>query len=172
MEDVKIDEQIISMFKSKNPDAVKYVYEKMGKKLLATALFILNSEESAKDAVQDTFIKALQAAPKLKDNMYFEAWLIKILKNRCIDILRKESKNISIEDTNESVLATYTKDLENVELIGVLSKLKKDERLAVIYTYLWGMDSKTAAKTLGCGAGALRMRVNRALIKLREHMEV
>jgi RNA polymerase sigma-70 factor (ECF subfamily) len=53
-----------------------------------TALAILRVEEDARDAVQDAFVAAWQELPRLRDPEQFDAWLGRILVNRCRSILR------------------------------------------------------------------------------------
>ena len=55
---------------------------------LRLALAILRSEDDARDAVQDAFVTAWQELPRLRDPGLFEAWLGRILVNRCRTALR------------------------------------------------------------------------------------
>ncbi len=55
---------------------------------LRTALAILRSEDDARDAVQDAFVTAWQELPRLRDAGLFDAWLGRILVNRCRTVLR------------------------------------------------------------------------------------
>jgi RNA polymerase sigma-70 factor (ECF subfamily) len=55
---------------------------------LRTALAILRSEDDARDAVQDSFVTAWEQLPRLRDAGQFDAWLGRILVNRCRSVLR------------------------------------------------------------------------------------
>lgn len=55
---------------------------------LRTAHAILRAEEDARDAVQDAFVSAWQELPRLRDPEQFDAWLGRILVNRCRSVLR------------------------------------------------------------------------------------
>ena len=55
---------------------------------LRTATAILRIEEDARDAVQDAFVSAWQELPRLRDMDHFDAWLGRILVNRCRSVLR------------------------------------------------------------------------------------
>jgi RNA polymerase sigma-70 factor (ECF subfamily) len=52
------------------------------------ALAILRIEDDARDAVQDAFVSAWQELPRLRDRDQFDAWLGRILVNRCRSVLR------------------------------------------------------------------------------------
>lgn len=53
-----------------------------------TAQAILRVDEDARDAVQDAFVSAWQELPRLRDPQQFDAWLGRILVNRCRSVLR------------------------------------------------------------------------------------
>jgi RNA polymerase sigma-70 factor (ECF subfamily) len=53
-----------------------------------TATAILRSEADAGDAVQDAFVAAWRELPRLRDPDQFDAWLGRILVNRCRSALR------------------------------------------------------------------------------------
>lgn len=55
---------------------------------LRTALAILRVEEDARDAVQDAFVSAWEQLPRLREPAQFDAWLGRILVNRCRTVLR------------------------------------------------------------------------------------
>lgn len=53
-----------------------------------TAQAILRVEADARDAVQDAFVSAWQELPRLRDPEQFDAWLGRIVVNRCRSVLR------------------------------------------------------------------------------------
>lgn len=55
---------------------------------LRTAHAILRVEDDARDAVQDAFVTAWQELPRLREPGLFDAWLGRILVNRCRSVLR------------------------------------------------------------------------------------
>lgn len=74
-------------------------------------LFGLSNIETIEDAVQDTFIKAtLQWRSQIPENP--EPWLIKVAKNRTIDILRsvKAEKN-RFDKVVHKVVSNHTNDI-------------------------------------------------------------
>lgn len=53
---------------------------------------LLDSKQSAEDAVQDIFIKCFKRLSTFKQNSKFSSWLYRIAYNECIDVLKKENK--------------------------------------------------------------------------------
>lgn len=68
--------------------------------LLRYAERLLRDDILAQDAVQVTFIKYIKSSTKKIKN--HRAWLFKILRNHCFNILRKQKKNaeITLDESN------------------------------------------------------------------------
>ena len=63
--------------------------------------------ESARDAVQDTFLK-LWREDILEDG-HLAPWLFRVCRNRCIDILRKDKPMQALTDTHAATLTAPVK---------------------------------------------------------------
>jgi RNA polymerase sigma-70 factor (ECF subfamily) len=66
--------------------------------LVGYAMNILQDLESARDAVQDTFLKLFQQPPGKVGLASLKAWLFTVCRNRCLDTLRKRKRLVSLED--------------------------------------------------------------------------
>ena len=97
--------------------ALDAVIRSYGPSLFRYALVILGREEDAKDAVQETFIRAFRQAGSLRDASTLKGWLYKITLNLCRDALRRpegrdeiltENMN-SLPDTSPSAEDAYIK---------------------------------------------------------------
>jgi RNA polymerase sigma-70 factor (ECF subfamily) len=73
--------------------------------LLRYALFRLPDEASAHDAVQDTFIAALEKPDGFSGNSTLKTWLTGILKHKISDILRKQQRERAPVVHNEEDLS-------------------------------------------------------------------
>ena len=56
-----------------------------------------HSEEDIADAIQDTIESCYRTLPHLGRTEYFRTWLIRILINKCRDILRRNKRECLIE---------------------------------------------------------------------------
>ena len=63
--------------------------------------------ESARDAVQDTFLKLWRE--DILDDERTAPWLFRVCRNRCIDILRKDKPMQTLTDTHAATLAAPVK---------------------------------------------------------------
>src|SRR5688500_18674739 len=55
--------------------------------------------ERAEDAFQETFVRALQAYPRLRHGEHLRAWVLTIARNVAIDVLRRTRPTDELEDT-------------------------------------------------------------------------
>ncbi len=109
--------------------------------LLGVCMKYLKNEESAKDAVQQIFLKAIIELGKYKV-VYVKSWLYMIARNHCLMKLRDKNVFVSIEeknqlsaiDTNQHEIALKEATLTLLE--NVLDELKPEQKTCVTLFYL------------------------------------
>ena len=69
--------------------------------LMRYALQLTGEMETARDVVQDTFMK-LCTADRARINAYLAPWLYRVCRNRALDVMKKERR---MQTTDEAVLA-------------------------------------------------------------------
>ena len=57
----------------------------------------LKNDEDVADAIQDTILSCYENLRSLKQNRYFKTWMLRILINKCKDIL-KQKKQVTYTD--------------------------------------------------------------------------
>jgi RNA polymerase sigma-70 factor (ECF subfamily) len=73
-----------------------------GNRLFAYALLRVKNNQVAEDLVQDTFLSAVKNVESFEGRSSPYTWLYAILKNKIIDHLRKESRYVSEEFSDDS----------------------------------------------------------------------
>ena len=68
-------------------------------KMYKTAIAILKNEDDANDAIQEALYSAYKNYYNLKEKNYFSTWIIRILINKCYDIINKNKKIAYIDDS-------------------------------------------------------------------------
>ena len=136
-------------------------------KLHHIALKYLGSDEDAKDALQDTWLK-LRSKGEVETTIEARNKLVTVLRNVCIDHLRK-AREIPIDTTVE--IQAYRMDEED---IGNLEQLLQ-EGLTPLQTEIFnlvtheGFDYEEIAKQLSMSVEAVRMNMSRTRKKIREN---
>ncbi len=84
-----VDPERIARARSGDASAFEALVEARVGPMTRTAMAILGREEEARDAVQDTLVTAWRELAALRDPAAFDAWLTRILVNRCRRGLRR-----------------------------------------------------------------------------------
>lgn len=111
--------------------------------LLGTCIKYLKSEEIAKDAVQQIFLKVLAELPKYQVT-YFKSWLYMIAKNHCLMELRNKNSSFSVLPESAEWEMNETTDIEDywqqeqtLQLLEkCLEQLNAEQQLCVKLFYL------------------------------------
>ena len=136
-------------------------------KLHHIALKYLGSDEDAKDALQDTWLK-LRSKGEVETTIEARNKLVTVLRNVCIDHLRK-AREIPIDTTVD--IQAYRMDEED---IGNLEQLLQ-EGLTPLQKEIFnlvtheGFDYEEIAKQLSMSVEAVRMNMSRTRKKIREN---
>lgn len=75
--------------------------EKLYEQMLSFAKLQLNQSDLAQDAVQESFISAMQYHQRFKGNSAFKSWVFAILKNKIVDMIRHQQKYVAMSELLE-----------------------------------------------------------------------
>lgn len=142
---------------------------KHNRNLYGCAFRILRNQEEAEDAVQEVFIKLWNLGAKLDDYLSIGALATTMIRNFCIDQLRKK-KYIVHEETEQHEKTVDTASphelLERKEsdaILGVIiSKLPESYRIAVTMKEMEGLSYEEIAEETGQNINTLRVTLSRA----------
>lgn len=145
---------------------------------------ILQSQEAAADAVQESLIKAYRALGSYRGGS-FQAWFMRILINTCYDLLRvqKREKTVGLDDL--PTIPDYTGALvdaaegpeayiQRLELwhwltLG-LRALSPEQRIAIILHDVQGYSYEEVAAVMDTPLGTVKSRLNRGRLELRDFL--
>ena len=141
--------------------------------LYRVAFYILESEQDARDAVQDLYIKLWNSRDTL-DNVHNPmGYCVRLMKNLCIDRLRKDSR-LPRADLSEEIAADDTADgpqtaREQTErLMRAIRKLPTRHRKVLEMKLLRGMSNEQISQETGMTNLAVRVMISRARAKIKE----
>src|SRR3970040_3025428 len=94
------DESVVDVAAAGDVDAFEALVAARLNRSFRTGSAILGSEADAHDVVQEAFVATWRHLPKLRDRTRFDAWLNKMIVNRCRDALRRRhrSREVALED--------------------------------------------------------------------------
>lgn len=105
---------LVSLGKEGDKQAFSALVKFFQPKVFTLAFRMLCNEEDAKDAVQDTFIKAWMQLKTHRNDYQFSTWLYKIASNICLDKLKSSQRRLSVKisETNSLEISNEA-DTEN-----------------------------------------------------------
>ncbi|MFV0398614.1 MAG: RNA polymerase sigma factor [Bacteroidales bacterium] len=106
-------------------EAFGYIVSEYQQMIYTLAFRLLCDEDDAKDATQETLIKAWQNIRSYKREYRFTTWLYKIAMNVCYDKMRSE-RNISkvaLSDCNLCIESDPNEQLNNKELKELILRI-------------------------------------------------
>src|SRR5262245_55796805 len=95
---------------------------------LRRATYILRSEESAEDAVQETFLKIYKYGPRFseREGASFNSWGYRILTNVCYDLAEKrtqDSARVKVLDTSDLDVAGSIDEISTSEQVSQVQSI-------------------------------------------------
>ena len=128
----------------------------------------LDSAADAEDAVQEVFLKLLDARPVFRDAGHEKAWLIRTTLHRASDIRRKAGRgNIPLDALAE----TPAPEDEDSALLSAVRVLPEKYSAVIHLHYYEGYSVKELAKLLGLPAGTVGIRLSRGRERLRQMLK-
>lgn len=128
--------------------------------LFRVSMSYLGNAEDAADAVQDALTKAWEKQHLLKRTEQFCPWVMRILTNRCKDILRRRKRR-SFFPLEEDTL-TAEMPLPQSPVMEAVSLLKPELRTVVLLRYMDGYSVLEIAHSLGLPEGTVKTRLHTA----------
>jgi RNA polymerase sigma-70 factor (ECF subfamily) len=158
-------------------DGVRAVYAAHGPELYRFALRSLGDRGLAEEAVQETFVRAWQAAARFDDALgSLRTWLFAIVRNVVIDLSRARAVRPALapssalddpgglDDEVEQVLNAW-------QVEEALLKLSGEHRCALVEVHYKGRPYQEVAQQLGVPVGTVKSRVYYALKAMRLALE-
>ena len=119
--------ELIKRWKAGDGDAFTEIYEKSQRLVYTTCLGILNNEQDAEEATQDTYLKVYENIGSLADEKAFIPWLKRIAASRALDKCRVRKDEASYEDAvSADGNLEYDDNLDNLPEALVIEKDKRD----------------------------------------------
>jgi RNA polymerase sigma-70 factor, ECF subfamily len=149
--------------------AFEEIYQSNYISLHRTAQKMLGNGYDVKDIVQEVFVDFFEKTKRGVQIQYPGSWLYRVTLNKCMDVLRKDSKyadaepSQNIADNSSSLETRETKAL----MSACLSELKPHER-ALCILYSEGLSYKEMAEITGIPFSSVGKTLSRTLCKLEK----
>jgi RNA polymerase sigma-70 factor, ECF subfamily len=178
---------LVQAAKKGDLEAFSELVHRYDRNIFRIAQHITHNEEDAQDVVQDAFLKAYQNLEQFQGNSKFYTWLVRIAVNEALMKLRKRrnEKTVSMDEDVETEegsipreVADWSPNPEQLygqsELGDILKKtiqgLPPGFRTVFVLRDVEGLSTEETAEMLGLSVPAVKSRLLRARLQLRERL--
>ncbi len=166
------DLELAQLCRRGSRDAFKKLVVRYQDKVFKQCYYHLDrNRQLAEDAAQDIFIKAYNHIDSFQGESKLSTWLHSITRNHCENIRKKEERHLRavgpdgiLRDPNPGTEDTADESSVDAECVRqVLKSLGSKYRKVIEKVHFEELTYAEAAEALGCPAGTVGTRLNRAL---------
>ncbi len=188
MNNSNIDE-IIKGCKKNDRNCQKLLFELFSKKMMGVCLRYCYNYETARDMVQDGFVKVYTKINDFKGDSAVQTWMTRIFINTCLSHINKlENKSIHLDINdlniqyttensigNEEVVENSIKNLPVTAVLEYINQLPEKYKIVLNMYSIDGYSHQQIAEALDIQIGSSKSRLSRArqllidLIKEKEN---
>jgi RNA polymerase sigma-70 factor (ECF subfamily) len=141
-------------------------------------LRMCGDEESAREVLQETLLAAFRHLPGFRGDAALSTWLYQIARSFCIKERRGNRPTRSIDEDGAAELVdpaprpdarAHAREIGEA-LSHAIGALPADQREVLILRDVEGLDAEQAAEVVGIEVGALKSRLHRARMALRNEL--
>lgn len=164
--DDRSDKNVVCACRQGDKAAYAVLVKRHYRHVFALCLGVLGNVHDAEDIAQDAMLKGLVKIKKLGRGEQFEAWILQIAKNLCIDFLRRRRHVKPL--VSEQPMQAGQKSQENHELEQAIRRLPQELRLPLVMYYFDQQNAKIIAEKLKISHSGTCQRIREARKELHK----
>jgi RNA polymerase sigma-70 factor, ECF subfamily len=178
---------LVAAAKKGDVRAFEELVSRYEKKIFRVTMNITRNQQDAEDAMQDAFLKAYAHLKDFGGDSRFYTWLVRIAANEALMRLRKRRPNVvsldepldgeedllprEIKDWGPSPLERFAQTEMREILDNAIDSLDPDFRTVFVLRDVEEFSTEETAKALGISVPAVKSRLLRARLKLRDKLD-
>jgi RNA polymerase sigma-70 factor (ECF subfamily) len=186
---IEIDDEaaVVAQARLGNANAFNELLRRYERKIFRLALHITQNREDAEDVLQESFLKAYEHLDQFQGQSKFYTWIVRIAVNQALMKLRKRKsdRSVSLDDTidtgednivreiatwDENPEQKYSREELNSILTSAVDGLTPIYRAVFVLRDIDGLSTEEAAEALELSVPAVKSRLLRARLQLREKL--
>lgn len=155
--------------------AFEAIYDRHHRLVYGIAMRLLGQVSGAEDVTQAVFMK-VWSAPDAFEQGNFAAWIGRITRNKCLDVLREKARHPAdelVQDvvSSDSVDSAAFARLSAASVQNALAQIPPEQRSLIELAYFGGMTHQGIAEKTGVPLGTVKTRIRTGLQRLRQVLD-
>ena len=175
------DEDLISLAASGDTQALAALYDRHGRVAYSLAYRMMGERQAAEDLVQEAFLKVWRAAGSYRvERASVRTWILSILNNRGIDMLRSTASRRRTQERVEAqtpasqpseAFSETWRNTQSAQVREALRGLPPEQLKVLELAYFSGYTHMEIAELLDLPLGTVKGRMRLGLKKIREYFD-
>ncbi|NMO18197.1 sigma-70 family RNA polymerase sigma factor [Pyxidicoccus fallax] len=174
--------ELIAAARQGDDGALEELLNRHERQVYRFGLRMCGSEEDAKEVLQETLLTAFQGLHSFRGEAELSTWLYQVARTHCFRARRRRAgvpeEHLPLDSAVASQVpaeaslpddASHARQMGEVLQAAILA-LPDSYREALILRDVEGLSAEEAAKVVGIEVRALKSRLHRARMQLREHL--
>ena len=138
---------------------------------------MLRNTHDSEDVLQETFVRALRALPRYREENHFKSWLFRIGHNEGLNVIRRRKRANALpesapEPASEDSAAAPVEAAERASALHeAIAELPDVERQVVVMRLQSEMPFREIAEVVGAPLGTVLARMHNAKRRLKTILE-
>ena len=164
----RLDAEILRRARAGDETAISQILETQRAPMLHLAFSILRDRESAEDAAQEIFVRALQKLPSFRGQSEFSTWLYRVALSVCLEKQRAQKRRNQLAppcdlNENDAPQRDFSRQIETrLALETALDALDENSRIALLLREWHGLSYEEIAQVLRVPVGTVKSRLSKA----------
>lgn len=166
-------EKAVKQISEGNTGALTDIYELAGRQMFAVAYSVLGDYHLSEDVVSESLVSILEHAKDLKKQSSAYSWVMTIVHNMALNMIRSRSYELFPGEFAENVTEKDELGLSvtSMALWEALKTLDEEDRQIVLLKAVMGFSHKEIAEIMDLTLSACQKRYQRGIDRLNELMQ-
>lgn len=166
------DDELLRRLVAGDKSAFAVLYDRYRQRLFTYCCRMMGDRELAKDALQESLLKAFQKAAMYEQGTNVAAWLFRMTRNTCIDMLRTLKVHEPIDGLQIPVQEPTPDVMLQEVLTSEIEKLPEIYREAVVLRDVHGHSYEEISQIVGMPVSTIKFRIFKARDTLRQRLAI
>lgn len=170
------DELIMEAVKNGDLQQATLLFERYHKRIFYFLARMTMDRDLAEDLTQNVFLRIIKYRNSYRDGLRFQSWIYQVARNVFSDHYQSQKNKFS-DFVDVEKVSDYMPDANDAEemdekeklLHRSMAKLSEEQRELLVLTRFQHMKYEEVATIMDTTVANIKIKVHRAIIKLREH---